>query len=402
MKMNGHQVNDALFSYIAQNIGTDPYKLLLKTEHNLSFDKSFAIVQIECRQKTKNKIPELLTHDRFLFAKSICAEQCTHEQVAKFHASLFNADDQVLDMTMGLGVDDHYIAQRVKSLTTIEIDRDIAEIGKHNFSVLNHHVQVIEDDCTHYIKSLDTQQHYDAIFIDPARRGDGNKRLYGLEDCTPNVLHLLPNLKVHAKRLYIKASPMLDVTQSMRELGDALTDVWAVSVKNECKELFFKLDFEQSASPVNLHALNFGENRQEFSCNTETIFPNIMGNATPQIGQFLYEPNAGIMKLGCHNALAHRFAAMPIAPNSHLYLSEIFMNDFPGRKFRIADVIAFKDKELKQLAKNHKRLNIATRNFKLTADALKKRLKAQDGGNDYLFATTLSSGEPVLILANKP
>ena len=400
MKIAGHQVDDAMFSYIARNLDADTCKLLLKSEPLLSFDKSFAILQIECRRKCRTKIPELLNNDHFLFPKSISAEQCTHQMVAQFHASQFMPDDSVLDMTMGLGVDDYYIAQRVKSLTAIELDPEIADTGKHNFSFLATNVEVINDDSVDYLKRLGSDERFDAIFIDPARRGESGKRLYGFADCQPDLLSILPEISRHCSRLFVKASPMLDVTQSMRELGDCLTDVWAVSVKNECKELFFKLNFEEKAPSVNFHALNNDGEWRQFSTQ------DVANASTSPItnlyeAHFLYEPNASIMKLGCYSAVEQAFGTPQIAPNSHLMVSDALIADFPGRQFLIKEIIPFKDKEIKNLGKRIKQANIATRNFKLGAEALKKRLRMHDGGSTYIFATTLPIGEQVLIICEK-
>lgn len=395
----GHQVNDAMFTYIARNLDADTCKLLLKAEPKLTFDKSFAILQIECRRKCRLKIPELLSHEHFLFPKSISAEQCTHEEVARFHASLFHFNDHVLDMTMGLGVDDYYIASVAQRLIAIELDPEIAAVGKHNFGFLASNVNVIEGDSIHFLQSCD--DHFDAIFIDPARRGESGKRLYGLADCQPNVLSLLPLIKQHSSRLLIKASPMLDVTQSMRELGGSLTDIWAISIKNECKELLFKLDFKSSVAPIALHALNYtGCEWQQFSSPVNDELTNL-DYTTPVEGAFLYEPNASIMKLGCYRAVEHSFNAPQLAPNSHLMVSNEIQHNFPGRKFRIIEVIPFKDKQLKSLSKRLRQANIATRNFRLSADVLKSRLRLGDGGTTYLFATTLVSGEQVLLLCEK-
>ena len=402
MMIAGHQVDDTMFSYIARNLDADTCKLLLKAEPSLSFDKSFAILQIECRRKAKNKIPELLAYDHFLFPKAISAEQCTHQLVARFHASLFHGNKRVLDMTMGLGVDDFYISQCVKELTAVEIDPEIADVGKHNFAFLASNVNVINADSVNYLAQLGRNEHFDTIFIDPARRGDSGKRLYSFADCLPNVLELVPSIKLHSKRLLIKASPMLDVTQSMRELGENLTDVWAVSVKNECKELLFGLDFENSKDSVSLHALNQDGNMwQHFSAQSTVEYAPLPSPVTTD-AKFLYEPNASIMKLGCYSAVEQAFELPMLSSNSHLLLSNHKINDFPGREFRILEIIPFKSKEIKLLKKRYPQANVATRNFRINADALKKRLGVQDGGITYLFATTLSSGEQVLFICEKP
>lgn len=400
MTIAGHQVDDAMFFYIASNIDADTYKLLLKDEAGLSFDKSFAIQQIECRRRVRNKIPELIAHEHFIFGRAISAEQCTHEIVARFHASLFDTNDRVFDMTMGLGVDDYYISKHVKSLTSLEIDPIIAEAGKHNFGFLAPNIEVIQSDSADYLIQLGNEEVFDAIFIDPARRGESGNRLYNLADCQPNVLELLPLISQHASRLYIKASPMLDVTQSMRDLGESLTDVWAVSIKNECKELFFKLEFVKKNDTVTLHALNYNGKWEEF---VTIPYPSssLSGYAIPQQGDFLYEPNASIMKLGCYHALSQQTRTTPIAKNSHLYTNKELVTSFPGRKFVVKEIIPFKAKEIKRLTAQHKQFNIATRNFRLTANELKKRLRMQDGGDKYLFATTLANAEQVLILCEK-
>lgn len=385
---------EAMWGYVAANAGADTLKLMLKSEPDLPFDKRFAVMQIECRKKTKNKIPELLANDRFLFPKAISAEQCTHQQVAKFHASLFQPTDSVLDMTMGLGVDSYYISQRVASLKAIELDEEISAAGAHNYAFT-----VVNADSVAWLTQTD--ERFDAVFIDPARRGDGGARLYGLADCAPDVLGILSTIKAHAKRLYIKASPMIDVTQSMRDLAPHLTDVWAVSVKNECKELFFEVDFSVECADVRLHALNFeAGGTQEFAVDNAALA--VEGSyGSPSAGQYLYEPNASVMKIGAFAALTRQFPIQQIAKNSHLYYSDDFVEDFPGRKFAIDSIIPFSGKEAKAVGKQHKQLNIATRNFRLSPDELKKRLKVRDGGDCYLFATTLANGEQVLLLTRK-
>lgn len=401
MIIAGHQVDDAMFHYIASNCDAETYKLLLKDEPSLTFDKSFAILQLECRRKTRNKIPDLLKNESFLFPKSISAEQCSHEIVAQFHAMQFQHNDNVLDMTMGLGVDDYYIAQRVKSVTAIDLDKEIAEVASHNFASLAPNITVVQGDSLEYLSRLDNNKHFDAIFIDPARRGDRGQRLYGFIDCNPDVLSAMALIKQHCSRLYIKASPMLDVIQSIRELGANLTDVWAVSIKNECKELFFKLDFKTRPITINYHALNHDGNEWQRFSTKASFRPTQVSDGTPIAGKYLYEPNSSIMKLGCHSALAQAFEAPQLEQNSHLMVSDRIIADFPGRQFKILEVIPFKDREIKALGKRLKQANVATRNFRITAEALKRRLHLIDGGNTYIFATTLSCGDQVLILCEK-
>lgn len=387
--------DDALYVYVAAHAGADTLALMLKNEPKLPFDKRFAVMQVECRNKAKAKIPELLVNRRFLFPKPVSAEQCTHQLVAKFHASLFDATNRVLDMTMGLGVDSYYIAQRVASLKAIELDPVIAAAGVHNYDF-----EVLNADSVEWLAA--SNERFDAIFIDPARRGEGGARLYGLADCVPNVLKLLPMLKSHTHRLYVKASPMIDVTQTLRDLNPYLTHLWAVSVRNECKELLAILDFATEAQGVKLHALNFDTaGTQAFTVEAverlpESHFGGVLGE-----GQYLYEPNASVMKIGAYSAVASQFPVKQVAKNSHLYYGDSYIAEFPGRKFRIDGVVPFSGKAIKAIGKQSRRLNVATRNFRLSAEELKKRLKVRDGGDCYMFATTLTDASAVLIFTHK-
>lgn len=401
MMIAGHQADDTMFSYIARNLDADTCKLLLKAEPQLTFDKSFAILQIDCRRKSRNKIPQLLENNNFLFPKAISAEQCTHEEVARFHASLFNCDDRVLDMTMGLGVDTYYIAKQVHAVTAVELDEEIAQVGAYNFAFLAPNVTVENANSVEYLENLDADKTFDAILIDPARRGEDGRRLYSFADCLPNVVELLPVIERHCSCLYIKASPMLDITQSMRDLGECLTDVWAISIKNECKELLFKLYFKVKAKDVNLHGMN--HDGIKWQCFSTQMGINHQPLSSPNVyaSHYLYEPNASIMKLGCYKDVEHAFGAPQLSTNSHLMLSDSILDDFPGRRFRIIEVVPFKSKEIKQLSRRYKQMNIAVRNFRLTADALKKRLGIKDGGNIYLFASTTDLGEQVMLVCEK-
>lgn len=390
----------AISEYVKRHADADVRQLMLKSEPGLEFDKAFAVTQIECRQRARNKIPKLLSHDAYVFAKPICAEQCTHEQVAKLHASLVSGSDTVLDMTMGQGVDSHYISQKAKDVTAVERDAAIAAVGRLNAATLGNGVRVIEGDSAEWLK--DCGQVFDVIFIDPARRSAGGKRLFGLSDCQPDVLGLLPLIRRHTGRLMIKASPMVDVTQGCRNLEPWLTDVWAVSVRNECKELLFDLDFGHDTGTPMLHAVNFTAH----GVIQETALPGGQGTALcrygePTPGGFILEPNASIMKIAAHKAVTDRYGVAKVALNSHLYVSATAVDGFPGRMFAIDEVVPWSSHTAKMLAKKHKRLNIAVRNFRLTAVALKKKLKAADGGDIYAFATTTSAGEQVVVLCHK-
>ncbi|MDE6715953.1 MAG: hypothetical protein K2J74_05665, partial [Muribaculaceae bacterium] len=217
-------VMNNLQNFIRKNINENPRDLRLKYHGKiLDFDVDFAITQIESRQKARHKIPSLLENEWFLFPNSVVAEQCTNEIIARFHASLVNPDSKVLDITAGLCVDSYYISQH-STVTAIEIDKLTAEIDSANMQVLKANVTVINADCVDYINSCNSK--FDIIFADPARRDrTSGERVAAFEDCSPNIIEMQPSLSKLSKYMIIKASPMVDISKGLQELG-YVSDVW--------------------------------------------------------------------------------------------------------------------------------------------------------------------------------
>lgn len=395
--------NDDYVSFLNEFKNHDINALRLKKFKPTSFDTKFAILQIECKNKIKKKLPDIYHNDSFLFPNTLSTEQCTAQPVAKFHASLFNENDNVLDLTAGLCIDTLYISKRAKHVTALEINPETAAVSQFNMNQSASNVKVINCDCTEFIANNTAQ--YDAIFIDPARRGDNNKRLFGLSDCVPNVIELIPQLRNMTKTLYIKASPMIDIIQSVRELNSRITDVWAIGINNECKELLFKVDMSCNApiSEYTMHTINYenGETQMLSSLSSQSHKTNSGYASAIENGLYLYEPNRCIMKAGIFDAIETAFDVTRIQQNSHLFISSALIPDFPGRKFIITDIIPFKGKSIKNVKSNYPKINVSTRNFKLNAEELKRKLSVSDGGDKYLFGTTDKSNNAILIICDK-
>ena len=405
-------INDNFFTFIEEHEDDDVEKLRLKRFSNHDFDTSFAITQIECRKKIRKKLPEIYGKKRFLFPSVLSTEQCTSEVVAKYHATIIGEVDSFLDMTGGLCIDDYYIADNVKELLSIEKNEHTADISRYNMSEMRKNISVISGDSAEYLR-VDVRR-YDAIYIDPARRGVNQSRMFGLSDCEPNIIPLLSLIKSHTDVLYVKASPMLDITQMLREVSD-VTDIWVISLRNECKELFFKLDFalnkrftiEESADNIyespKVHCINFVDENTMQELNYSYLRDKTTSDIiiSDCVKQYIYEPNASIMKANAFGEVCSRYKVDKVAVNSHLFTSGELVHDFPGRVFQVEDVIPFKDNLLKKALKGIKRINVSVRNFKLTAEQLKKRLKVCDGGSKYLFGTTDAGGEMKVLLCSK-
>jgi hypothetical protein len=246
--------------------------------------------------------------------------------------------------------------------------------------------------------------HVDLIYMDPARRNEHGGRAYGIEDCSPNVLELLPLLMEKADRVLLKLSPMLDWRKAVTDLqypSSFVSEVHIVSVDNECKELLLLLEKERT--DLRVVCVNFTKDGEQLFDVFERNGLSLGEKRPLAIREtaFLYEPNASIMKAGCFEEVAQRFPVQQISQNSHLFLSSVEIEDFPGRRFEILSISSMNKQELRTALNEIERANITVRNFPLSADQLRKKLKLKDGGNVYIFATTMADGEHRLLICRK-
>lgn len=328
----------------------------------------------------------------FIFPTLLSSEQASHQSIAYYHASLLEKDNNILDMTAGLGIDAISFARKGADVTAIELDKIKCEALQHNIKVeKKNNISVINADSVNWIKQ--SSYHFDAIFIDPARRGNDKARLYNLHDCSPDVVLLQDEIMSHCKRLLIKASPMLDVSETLRDIKNT-SAIHAVCVEGECKEIlvevnpekkirsFFAVDLNRSGHV--LSQLKYDENDMQ----KEIIYAQEIHSC-----HYLYEPNAAVMKLSPWKILSARFPNLKkLAPDSHIFISADLYADFPGRIMRIEKEINKKDRNsLKGIP-----INIVSRNYPLSADALRKDIGAKEGNDDFLYASRLGK-KPILL-----
>jgi len=309
-------------------------------------------------------------------------------------------------LTGGFGIDFYWMSQQFGKRTYVERNVDLCDIARHNFQQLGLETEVVCAEAEDFLKEMPP---VDALFLDPARRDAHGSRTYGIEDCTPNVLELLPLLKEKADRIILKLSPMLDWRKAVSDLG-VVSEVHIVSVDNECKELLLVIRKDLPTNPLlvcvdgdrtfrviptvgthHSHGGNASFPRWESLVPTEGTFR----------GLYLYEPNASIMKAGCFREVAEAFAVEPLSANSHLFIADHDVEEFPGRKFRIETMTSMNKQELKYALAGIDKANIAVRNFPMTAEQLRKKLKLRDGGDVFIFGTTLSDGSHQLFICRK-
>ncbi len=389
------------FHFIADNEKVDGNHILLKYhDKKLPFSLDFAVTQIIGRRKAALKLPSFLSFKQFLFPDPISAEQASDERVAEYHAVLTGSGKKVLDMTAGLGIDAMSIAMRGNTVTACEIDASKAKALQHNARVINiSNIHAANVDSIQFLSSLDSKT--DIIFIDPARRDANNRRTYSLADCTPDVTAIMPQMLAKADRILIKSSPLLDISQILKEIPGT-TCIHIVCVKGECKEVLIEIVKDTPFHGIKAIDLDDSGIISDIVFDKNELISTNAPVATLddlKDGNYLYEPNAGLMKIRTAGALCSHFPDIRhIAPNTSLFISERYYQNFPGRILRIDD---FPDKNgLKRL--KGQRYCVAVRNYPLEADSLRKKLGVKEGNENFIYAfRATSSNRNIICLATR-
>ena len=381
--------------FIAAHRNEDPRRLALQGNRFPGVDMREAVVQVEGWQAARTKLPAWAATDGIVYPPRLSMEQCSSEATALYKASLVGGE-RFADLTGGFGIDCSYMARAFGHATYVERNAQLCRIAQHNFSLLGlGHIEVVNGNSEDVLHSLDGM---DWVFIDPARRDDDGRKVVALSDCEPDVTLLEKSLLQKSRHVMVKCSPMLDITAACAQLG-CVEEVHVVAVNNECKELLFILQ-QGGAAEITTHCINItstGTERFTFTAGDEQ---KAIANYTAQVGTYLYEPNAAIQKGACHKALAAATGTSKLHPNSHLYTADTLIEQFPGRKFKVVEVTGFTKSDIKKVAQMGK-ANITVRNFPESVQQLRKRLKLCDGGDNYLFATTLADERKVLIVCHK-
>ena len=403
-------MNQATQDFIRQHQDDDVRQLAFLGSKYPEVNMPFALDQIRGRKMARVKLPRWASLEGIIYPPHISMEQCSSEQTALYKAELAarllglpvpssenEKESEFVDLTGGFGVDFSYIASRlgVKSMY-VERQAHLCEAAKENFGRLGLKNAIVKNGDG--IKVLHSLKDLKLIFIDPARRDDAGNKVVSLKDCTPDVTVLQEEMLSKADDVVIKLSPMLDWHRAVSELSH-VREVHIISVNNECKELLLVLSARNMGN-LRIYCVN---DAQSFVCeesDMETSSVKIAPSTLEEM-QYLYESNASLMKAGCFGVLSGRYDARMLSKNSHLFVSLEPIEAFPGRSFRIIAISSFNKKELKRHLSGITKANIATRNFPLSVAELRKRLKLKDGGETYIFATTLSDESHVLVITEK-
>ena len=402
-------MNEQTQRFIRENANKDIRTLALSGSKYPDVDMPFALDQIAGRQTARKKIPRWAAIDDVVYPPHLSMEQCSSEQTALYKASMVEGETLV-DLTGGFGVDFSFMSCGFKKAIYVERQKHLCEIADSNFRVLKlTGANVICGDGVEYLETLD---HVSWIYLDPARRNEHGGKTYAISDCMPDVTEIKDLLLAKADKVMVKLSPMLDWRKAVADLGNCVSEVHIVSVDNECKELLLIMQRDVAELKVvcvnNDEVFVFGSSDNTLKpYNLKTSQPNATKLLTCQLvnlsteSTYLYEPNASIMKAGCFAELERAFGVKQVERNSHLFVSEHFIEDFPGRKFRVEKVTTLNKKDIKNALDGIVKANITVRNFPMSVEQLRKRLKIKEGGSDYIFATTLMDKSHVLLLCSR-
>ena len=442
-------MNEATLDFIRQHADDDVRRLALQGAKNPEVDLTWALDQIAGRQQARTKLPTWAATDGIIYPPHLSMEQCSSEQAARYKANILSHDRpfttshsrlSLIDLTGGFGVDFAFMAQAFSllypptslHLTYVEQNEQLCRCAAHNFPLLGiRDVQVVCGDATEVLRKT---SHATVVYMDPARRDRQGARTYDIRDCMPNVLALKEELKAKADCVLLKLSPMLDWRKAVSDLGQEwVREVHIVSVGNECKELLVVLKGEKvEEDALRVVCVNIAPSKPLLEAPSKpppvgeaygaqtfhygVVWSDGADKKLPLQGEvlalqatkgqawrglFLYEPNASIMKAGCFDALSVQYGLSPLSANSHLFISPDSIENFPGRSFQISAVSSINKRDLKDALAGIRQANITVRNFPMSVADIRRRLKLADGGDTYLFATTLADGSHVLLICQK-
>lgn len=386
------QILDAYIQkFINSHINSSASDLMLKASSYPEWDMKTIAQQLVGKQIAKKKLPTWFQNNEILYPVRLSMEQCSSETTAKYKTTIINSG-RGIDLTGGFGVDTIFLSKQSESLIYCERNEDLASLVNHNFKALNqHNCEVHVGDGVEYLKNL---KKIDWIYVDPSRRKE-SQRIYRLEDCEPNVIDLIGLFFDKAENVLIKTAPLLDIQQTLRDLK-SVKEVHVIAVNNDCKEVLYLLekDFtgETQIFCVNLKKEHIEEFRFTLSEEREAL------NLYSEPLEYIYEANTAIMKAGAFKSIASKYELYKLQKNSHLYTSQNLISEFPGRIFKVKEVLNLDKKSLTKLPK---KANLACRNYPHKVEVLKKKLKINDGGNKYIFATTIKEKQLKLIVCEK-
>lgn len=391
--MNTAILNSEVQQFIRKNLKTDLNSLILKGSPFSDISIQDLAQQIEGKQRAVKKLPLWHQTENIYYPKKINLEQTSSEATTLYKTRLISGES-IIDLTGGFGIDCTFFSKHFKHVHHCEMNEELSDIVQYNTKVLN-----IHNLTTHKGDSLETlkkrNQTYDWVYIDPSRRNDAKGKVFLLNDCLPNVPENIDFLFEYSNNILIKNSPILDITSTINELK-FVKEIHIVALQNEVKELLFILEKEYTGA-IQIKTVNLLKDT-EHNFNFEYGKPQQATYSEPKT--YLYEPNSSILKSGAFQEISVQYKLDKLHQHTHLYTSIELLENFPGRTFKIDDILSYDKKKLATYIPD-KKANITIRNFPETVAQIRKKTKIKDGGNHYLFFTTNIENRKVVLACSK-
>ncbi|WP_421873897.1 THUMP-like domain-containing protein [Marinoscillum sp.] len=370
-------IREEVKQFISDNLNADVQKFLLNPPAEFKEHIEFIVDQIISRRKAKTKLPDWYSNRDLIMPPPLSLEQCSSPATSAYKAGLIQGE-VLVDLTGGMGVDTLAFAELYQQVHYVEMNKDLYEVFEHNKKVLGKNIATYNLTSEAYLNSFSDKA---CFFVDPARRDVNKSRVFRFEDCSPNILELLPQFKQKAQQVLVKAAPMIDISLGIKQL-DQVREVHVVSLKNEVKEVLFLLDFEREHpnSPI-IKCINLESEQSSFEFKKEEEL-----GARSQMGElkkYLYDPNASILKAGAFRLIGNRFDLTKLGTNTHLYTSDQLIDDFPGRVWEVLATEVNKKSIGRILPMDI--ANVITKNHPQKPEELKKKLKIKDGGEYFVI-----------------
>jgi 16S rRNA G966 N2-methylase RsmD len=387
--MNNKLLAKAVQDYINANLNADVNQIALAKSPFEGISSSELATQITAKKKSEKKLPTWFNTENIYYPPVLSIEQTSSEITAQYKSKLVKGDT-LIDITGGFGIDAYYFSKKTKVVTHCEINPELSAIAEHNAQALQaNNIEFKAEDGIAYIQSTD--KHFDTIYVDPARRAEKGK-VFMLKDCTPDIVSNLDALSEKSTRIIIKTAPLLDISAGLSELKQ-VSEIHIVSVKNECKELLWVIDkgFDQDTKIVAI-TLNGGLEKNFSFYKSSTNGPvQFTDSLIP--GDYLYEPDAALLKSGAFNLIGSTYNLLKLHPQTQLFTSAIVNKDFPGRIFKIEQILTTGD--LKKLG--NLKGNVIVRNYPAKPEDLVKKYKIKADQDQFLIFTKVANGENVVI-----
>lgn len=374
-------LNQEIQQYINANLHADLHSLLLKKSPFPEVSMQELVQQIKGRKVAEKKFP-FLNQENIIFPPNLNLEQASSQDTADFKKQFFKGR-KFIDLTCGFGIDAYFLSQNFEEITLIEQNTELLDIVKHNWEVLGRKAKFINQKLEDFLKN--NKEHFDLIYLDPARRDNHNRKVFLLEDLSPNIIEIQEQLSDISTEILIKLSPLIDIQHLVASLKN-IHKIWIIAVKNEVKEVLVYL--KKTENQPEIFCINLQSSEPEFHfnlddekyCQSELSFPK----------KYIYIPNNSVLKSGAFNLVSEKFGLRKLHQNTHIYTSEEKIEHFPGRIFETEEINS-------KAIKKGEQFNIITKNFPLKPEEIKKKYKIKDGGNQYLIAVKSLSGNHFLV-----